>query len=193
MLIFGDFTLTLEFLPPFVAFFENLRDRFKPVAVGFDFSSGKLVVRGTCHFFEQLLLLGLKRVDFLRQRLELTLFLIGELYALRAGRLRLSRLFSLRHRGRSGLRTTVLHPVRISADILMPLTVSFCREHLRHGVIEEAAVMRHKDQSAGIIFQNLLEEFKRVDIEVVRRFVKHEEVGGQCEEPRKQQPVSFAA
>ena len=178
MLIFGDFTLTLEFLPPFVAFFENLRDRFKPVAVGFDFSSGKLVVGGTCHFLKQLLLLGLKRVDFLRQRLEFTLFLIGELHTLRAGGLRLSRLFSLRCRGWRGLRTAVLYPVGIAADILMPLTVPFRCQHLCHSVIEEPSVMRHEDQRAGIVLQNLFEEFERIDIEIVRRLVKHKEVGG---------------
>ena len=49
------------------------------------------------------------------------------------------------------------------------------------------------EQRAGELEQQLLEQVERLDVEIVRRLVEHEQVERPREQPREQQPIALAA
>ena len=53
--------------------------------------------------------------------------------------------------------------------------------------------MADENDRAGVGRKRLFEHLQRVDVEVVRRLVEHEEIGGQGEQAGEQQAVAFAA
>ena len=53
--------------------------------------------------------------------------------------------------------------------------------------------MADEQQRAGPLGQLRLEQFERLDVQVVGRFVEHQHVGRAREQPRQQQPVALAA
>jgi chloramphenicol 3-O-phosphotransferase len=48
---------------------------------------------------------------------------------------------------------------------------------LRHHVVEEGPVVADQEQRARVVLQQLLEQFQRLDVEVVGRLVEHQHVG----------------
>ena len=83
--------------------------------------------------------------------------------------------------------------ILVAAHVLAPDAVSFRGEHFGHHVVEEAAVVAHENDGSRIAQKGLLKEFQRVDVEVVRWFVKDQKIGGQGEKASKKQPVSLSA
>ena len=71
--------------------------------------------------------------------------------------------------------------------------VAFEDQRARHDVVEEGAVVGDHDQRAGVIDQDVLEDVEGLGVEVIGRFVEHQDVGGLGEEAREQQAVAFAA
>ena len=53
--------------------------------------------------------------------------------------------------------------------------------------------MADEKQRAGILLQQRFEQFQRLNVQIVGRFVEHEHVGGLRKEPREQQAVALAA
>ncbi len=53
--------------------------------------------------------------------------------------------------------------------------------------------MTDEKDRAVVIAQQVLEQFQGIDVEIVRRFVQDQHVGGSCEQARQKQTVSFSA
>ena len=53
--------------------------------------------------------------------------------------------------------------------------------------------MTHQQQRARIRLQRILQQFERLDVEVVGGFVQHQQVGRLRKKPREQQAVALAA
>ena len=51
-------------------------------------------------------------------------------------------------------------------------------DHLRHHVVEESAIVADEKERAVVILEEVFQELERLDVEIVRRFVEHEHVGG---------------
>ena len=152
------------------------------------------MVVGGAHRLHQGGLFGLKVFNELGQAFELLRFLVAH-SNLVVARARLGCGLGLRSGGcgRFDGFGTLLKPVRIAADVFAPEAVAFRGEHLCHDVVEEAAVMADENDRAGVGRKRLFEHLQRVDVEVVRRLVEHEEIGGQGEQAGEQQAVAFAA
>jgi hypothetical protein len=60
-------------------------------------------------------------------------------------------------------------------------------------VVQELAVVAHQQQRALELEQQLLEQVERLDVEIVRRLVEHQQVERAREQPRQQQPVALPA
>ena len=93
--------------------------------------------------------------------------------------------------GTAGLRcrTQSVYPPTYSPTRPPPSSTSV----LGDDVVEERAVVAHDEQRSGELEQQLLEQVERLDVEIVRRLVEHEQVERSREQPREQQPVSLAA
>ena len=61
------------------------------------------------------------------------------------------------------------------------------------GVVEEVAVVRHRDDRAGEALQELLEPFDALGIEMVRRFVEQQHVGLGEQQPAQRDAALLAA
>ena len=62
-----------------------------------------------------------------------------------------------------------------------------------HGAVQEIAIMADDQHGAVIIGDHLLQQIKRFEVEIVGRFVQHQQVGSLGELPRQQQAAAFAA
>src|SRR5688572_5051112 len=104
------------------------------------------VVIGSGHFFRELLLLGFESADLARQRFQLAGLLVRKL-----GPTLFFHGCSLLLRNRFLLHASLPHIVAIAAGVLFPFPVAFRGERLRDDVVQERAVVRNKQDSAGVI------------------------------------------
>ena len=70
---------------------------------------------------------------------------------------------------------------------------AFEDERARDDMVDECAVVADQEQRARPGGQPFLEEFERLDVEVVRRLVQHQHIDRPGKQPRQQQPVALAA
>ena len=85
------------------------------------------------------------------------------------------------------------HPVRVAADVFADAPAALEHERARDDVVEKRAVVADDEQRAGELEQQLLEQVERLDVEIVRRLVEHEQVERAREQPREQQAIALAA
>src|SRR5690606_32342940 len=72
-------------------------------------------------------------------------------------------------------------------------TVAFEHDAAGNDIVEECTVVADQQQGALVIQQQFFEQFERFEIEVIGRFVEHQQVGGLTEQACQNQPVLFAA
>src|SRR6478736_6818015 len=139
----------------------------------------------------ELVLLLLERLDLLRERAQLALLLVAQFRprpSARDGRLSLWAFV-----GSGGRRRPLAQPIGVTADVLAPYAAALGGQRLGNDIVEKAPIVAHEQQRAGVALQSLFEQLQRLDVEVVRRLVEHDEIGGACEEAREQEPVALAA
>ena len=85
------------------------------------------------------------------------------------------------------------HPVRVAADVFADAPAALEHERARDDVVEKRAIVADDEQRPRELEQQLLEQIERLDVEIVRRLVEHEQVERAREQPREQQAVSLAA
>ena len=150
-----------------------------------------LVVLRAAHRLGQRALLGLERFDLHGQLFEFARLLEAEL-----GRgLPWTLTPALSHLGGRGSRSSrpLPQPIAVATHVLAPAAVAERGQHLGHDVVQERAVVAHQQQRARIVLQRLLQQFERLDVEIVGGFVHHQHVRGSREEPRQQQAIALAA
>ena len=72
------------------------------------------------------------------------------------------------------------------------MAVAFEGQDMRRDPVEEPAVVADDDGAAGEIVERLFQRAKRVDVEIVCRFVKQQQVGAALQHPRQMDPVALA-
>ena len=121
----------------------------------------------------------------MRQCIQLALFLVAEFLLLGAQALAppwQSALISafgggFCRRRRCAARTHPL-PIAVAADVFAPHPVAFGDDHLGDDVVEEGAVVADQKHGAAVLFQQFFQQFQRIDVEVVGRFVQHQQLAG---------------
>ena len=88
---------------------------------------------------------------------------------------------------------TLAQPVFVAADVLGHPAVAFERQRARDDVVEKHPVVADQQQRARPLDELRLEQFERLEVEIVGRLVEHQHVGRPREQPRQQQAVAFAA
>lgn len=53
--------------------------------------------------------------------------------------------------------------------------------------------MAHEKQGAGVVLQQVVQQFQGLDVQVVGLLVQHQHIGGAAERARQQQAVALAA
>ena len=71
--------------------------------------------------------------------------------------------------------------------------VTFEDKRARDHVIEESTIVGDHDQRTGVIHEDVLQDVESLGVEIVRRFVEHQHVGGLGEESGEEETVTFAA
>ena len=77
-------------------------------------------------------------------------------------------------------------------DVLDDPAAAFQHQQARDQVVEKGAIVAHHQQRAPELPEALLEHLERLEVEIVRRLVEHEKVGGAREQPRQEKPVALA-
>src|SRR5690606_28581652 len=80
----------------------------------------------------------------------------------------------------------------ISVEIF-DVRIAFERENVGRDAVKEPTVMTYYDGAARKVFESFFECTHRVDIKVVRRFVKKQDVGARSQHFRQVHAVAFAA
>ena len=147
--------------------------------------------------------LGLQPLDHARECRKFLLLLVRQLLAgrrrQRGRRFRLSAGGSLHpclHR-----RRPLPEPVGVATHILAnhvrgppwPRLLGFEGEQARGDVVEKGTVVADHDHGPRVLHQPLLEQFERLGVEVVRRLVEHDQVGGFGEVAGQQNAVALAS
>ena len=159
-----------------------------------------LVERGLVHRRGQGRDLRFQILDRLRQQFEFALVLVAELALRRSRRGR----DHGRRRDRLGCRRgggarrfapgrALAQPVAVAADVIADAAVAFHHQRRRHHAVEEVAIVADQQQRAGILAQQFFQQFQRFHVQVVGRFVHHQQVGRLREQLRQQQAVALAA
>ena len=84
-------------------------------------------------------------------------------------------------------------PVAVAAGVATDLSVVFEDERARHDRVEEIPVVANDEQRAIVLGQSILQRFERLDVEIVRRLVEHEQVRRAREQLRENDAIAFAA
>ena len=84
-------------------------------------------------------------------------------------------------------------PILVAAEVLLHPAVSFEHQRAGHDVVEKRAVVADQQQRARPLDELRFEQLQRFEVEVVGRFVQHEQVGRPREQPGEQQAVALAA
>jgi hypothetical protein len=83
-------------------------------------------------------------------------------------------------------------PVFVAAGILAPLAGTFVNESRSDDVVEEGAIVRHDEQRALELQEQIFEQLERFEIEIVGRFVQHQQVARSREDLRELEPPALA-
>ena len=83
--------------------------------------------------------------------------------------------------------------VGIAAGIFLPAPLPFPGDHAGHGAVEEVAVVADQDHGAGIVRDQFLQQVERLEVEVVGRFVQHQQVRRAREGACEHQPPALPA
>ena len=78
-------------------------------------------------------------------------------------------------------------------DVLDDPAAAFQHEQTRDQVVEKGSIVAHHQQCAPELPDALLQHLERLEVEIVRRLVEQEKVGGAGEQPRQEKPVPLAA
>ena len=138
-----------------------------------------------------------QRVDFgdaFGQQVVIALVLIGQFYLRRhsaggnrGGTGRYLRYLCL------GSPVAFCHPVGITTGDNIDFSGPIKTERQRHGPVEEITVMANDQHGAVIVGDDLLQQIERFQIEVIGRFVKHQQIGLTREFAREQNARALAA
>ena len=71
--------------------------------------------------------------------------------------------------------------------------VAFKGQDMGGDAIQEPAVMADDDSAAGEVFEGLFQGPQGVDIEVIGRFIKQDNIGTRLQHPGEMNPVALAA
>ena len=82
-------------------------------------------------------------------------------------------------------------PVAVSADIFLDAAIVFEHERAGHDVVEELTIVADYDQRAAERDELFLENLQCLDIEVVGRFIEHEQVSGTRKQLRQDYAVTL--
>ncbi len=139
-------------------------------------------------------LFPLQRLYARRQGLEFLGFGEAELARARgSGTFTRRRRMGIAHARRQGARIGNALPVRIAARILAPAPAAFRGNVVGDHVVEEHPIVAYQQHCAGVVLQQVLQQFQRIYIQIVGRLVQHQQVRRLAEQARQQQAVAFAA
>ena len=124
----------------------------------------------------------MKLWHFGREFVEKTRLLVGEFGLGFGGALGLGGRGFCRARYGLGFDTIALEglPIGIAAGIFFGGTRAVQRDDGADNAVEKVAIMAHKKNSSIIISEHFLQEIERFHVEIVRRLIKHEKIGGFC-------------
>src|SRR5690606_32407360 len=67
--------------------------------------------------------------------------------------------------------------------------VTFKDQRAGYHVVEKTPVVAYQKNRAFVLLQQILQQLQRIDIEVVGRLVKHQDIGRPCKQACQEQPV----
>ena len=82
-----------------------------------------------------------------------------------------------------GERPSGPQPVGVASHVLDNASDAVQYQDRIHDVVQEGPVVGDQQHGAGILEEQLFEEFQTVDIQIVRRLVEHQQIGRQRKEP----------
>src|SRR5204863_3316114 len=83
--------------------------------------------------------------------------------------------------------------VVVFPDVIDPVALAFESQNRGTNAIQEIAIMTHHDDAAAEGDERFLEQAQRAEIEIVRRFVEHQNVAAALQDFSEQHPAAFAA
>src|SRR5207237_8721001 len=170
---FGDF---LELDPAIEKCLELRGDRLDPREHRANVFCGGLVKLRRMRLVPQALLFLFERSNLSRQRLQLALFSVGELTRPGAD---LSAVLSARGAPPRVVRTgewlTPSQVIVIPTNVLDHSTVPFERQRAGDAAVEEHPVVADEQHGAIEVADQLFEQLQRLDVEIVRRLIEHED------------------
>ena len=145
--------------------------------------------------FGEFRLLGFEFLDLAGKFVEFALFAIEELAALLDFHPFLRWSGGL---GRSGdfrgfRHLALAQPVLVAAGVFGKPAFSLVDDRAGHHVVEEGAVVGDKQQRSLVAYEEFLEEFQCLRVEIVGRFIEHQDIGGLQEEASQEEPVALAS
>mgnify|MGYP000146032236 CR=1 FL=1 len=87
----------------------------------------------------------------------------------------------------------VLHAAFVFAPPAGRLGRAFPGNDAGHHVVEKRPVVAHQKHRTVVALQQVFQQFKGVDVQVVGGLVEHQHIGRARKQPRQQQPVALAA
>ena len=147
------------------------------------------------HAFGQRADAAFQLLDFLRQQFQLTGILVTEFLF---GRFRCSHRLGIGDRLRSRHRfwrrpAALTQGIAVAAHVFFDAAVPAEHQAGRGDGIDEVPVMADQQQGAGVIVQQLFEQFEGFHIQIVGRLVHHQHIRGLREQFGQQQAVALAA
>src|SRR5437764_7153360 len=89
--------------------------------------------------------------------------------------------------------TASFQVVVVVADVIDHAALAFKSENRGTTAIQKIAIMTHHDDAAAEVDERFLEQAQRSEIEIVRRFVEHQNVAASLQDFSEQHPAPFAA
>src|SRR5947208_9962277 len=83
--------------------------------------------------------------------------------------------------------------VVVVPDVIDHVALAFESENRGTNAIQKIAIMTHHDDAAAEGDERFLEQAQRPEIEIVRRFVEHQNVAASLQDFSEQHPAPFAA
>ena len=92
-----------------------------------------------------------------------------------------------------GERAVALEPIAVAPGVAPHLSIGLEHERRRDHGVEKVSIVAHDEQRAFVLGEPVLERFERLDVEIVRRLVEHEQVGGLREQLGEDHAIALAA
>ena len=83
-------------------------------------------------------------------------------------------------------------PILDATFVVAPLGVAFVGYGAGHHIVQKRTVMADQKHRAIVVLQQLFQQFQGVDVQVVGRFIQHQNIGGAGKQAGEQQAVAFA-